>query len=203
MKETTPTEELAVWIQQLKIKNPQATNEIWQRCFEKVVAYASRRLGGSPRREADEEDVALSAMHNFFRGVDNDRFSQLATTDDLWKVLFTVTDREAKKQLRTRAALKRGGGEVRGESVFENVDGDGLGIAGIEARSEQCALAETLPAECAELLEKLHDEQLRRIAMMKLHGYTNTEIARKLCCAVRSVERKLRRIRQEWENETR
>jgi DNA-directed RNA polymerase specialized sigma24 family protein len=33
---------------------------------------------------------------------------------------------------------------------------------------------------------------------MKMEGYTNEEIARRIGCSLSTVERKLRRIRHEW-----
>jgi DNA-directed RNA polymerase specialized sigma24 family protein len=54
-----------------------------------------------------------------------------------------------------------------------------------------------------ELLDdpQLEDLKLRLVALMKMQGYTNVEIAAKLGCALRSVERKLRLIRTQWERE--
>ena len=45
------------------------------------------------------------------------------------------------------------------------------------------------------LLRQLDDEQLREIALLKLEGCTNPEIARQLRCALSTVERRLRLIR--------
>jgi hypothetical protein len=44
----------------------------------------------------------------------------------------------------------------------------------------------------------LNDPGLRQIALWKLEGDTNAEIARKLECTLRTVERKLERIRIYW-----
>ena len=57
--------------------------------------------------------------------------------------------------------------------------------------------------EIVDQLEKLVDEfddpQLKRIAHLKLEGYTNEEIAEELSTSTRTVIRKLKRIRKEWE----
>ena len=55
--------------------------------------------------------------------------------------------------------------------------------------------------ECRRLLDKLGDDQLRDIAVYKMEGYTNEEIAARLDCALTTVERRLRRIRKTWEDE--
>jgi DNA-directed RNA polymerase specialized sigma24 family protein len=61
------------------------------------------------------------------------------------------------------------------------------------------------PAEAALLnealerrLELLDDAQLREIALWRLEGYTNREIADQLDCTERSVERRMERIRNKW-----
>jgi DNA-directed RNA polymerase specialized sigma24 family protein len=55
--------------------------------------------------------------------------------------------------------------------------------------------------EVGRLLELLGDKDLRRVALWKLEGFTNKEIADKLKRSVATVERKLERIRSIWEKE--
>ncbi len=54
---------------------------------------------------------------------------------------------------------------------------------------------------CQRLLDLLGDEQLRRIAVWKMEGHTNQEIADRLGCVVETVERRLRLIRSLWQRE--
>jgi DNA-directed RNA polymerase specialized sigma24 family protein len=57
--------------------------------------------------------------------------------------------------------------------------------------------------ECTEwyqkLCEKLDDPLLERIFLLKLAGCDHSEIARELGCVRRTVQRKLRVIRELWE----
>ena len=55
--------------------------------------------------------------------------------------------------------------------------------------------------ECRRLLEVLGDPNLRQIALWKLEGYNNREIARRQGCVTTTVERRLRLIRSLWEKE--
>ena len=55
--------------------------------------------------------------------------------------------------------------------------------------------------ECDRLLDRLSDETLRNVALWRLEGFSNDEIAGKLDMTTRSVERKLNRIRQLWSDE--
>lgn len=55
--------------------------------------------------------------------------------------------------------------------------------------------------ELLEQLDRLGDDRLREIAAKKLEGYSNVEIAEELNVAVRTIERKLGRIRSCWEQD--
>src|SRR5438094_814018 len=94
---------------------------------------AIQRLCEAPRRAADEEDVALSAFDSFCDGVAQGRFPQLTDRDDLWHVLVTITARKALQLIRHEQRQKRGGGAVRGESVFqEGADSDSSEEVGLD-----------------------------------------------------------------------
>jgi DNA-directed RNA polymerase specialized sigma24 family protein len=51
------------------------------------------------------------------------------------------------------------------------------------------------------LLELLDDPDLEALAVAKMEGYTNEEIAERFGCSVRTVERRLRLIRKKWQQE--
>jgi DNA-directed RNA polymerase specialized sigma24 family protein len=55
--------------------------------------------------------------------------------------------------------------------------------------------------ECRHLLERLGDPSLQCLALAKMEGYSNKEIAGQLGCSVRTVERRLRLIRDKWKHE--
>jgi DNA-directed RNA polymerase specialized sigma24 family protein len=50
-------------------------------------------------------------------------------------------------------------------------------------------------------LDKLPNSEYRAIALWKMQGHPNEEIAARLGCAVATVERRLRVIRRLWEKE--
>jgi DNA-directed RNA polymerase specialized sigma24 family protein len=63
------------------------------------------------------------------------------------------------------------------------------------------AFAAQLAEECRRLLERLDSPDLRRVALLKVEGYDNEEIAAQLGCGLRTVERRLRLIRTTWQQE--
>jgi DNA-directed RNA polymerase specialized sigma24 family protein len=189
------------WLYALQGGDSAAAQKLWERYFERLVRFALTRLPGQFRRAADEEDVALSAFHSFCLGVERGRFPQLADREDLWRLLLTITARKAQVQVRHQTRQKRGGGKVVGESGLRKADADspdagGLGqILGPEPTPE---LAAEVAEECQRLMNLLGDEVLRSIALLKMEGYTVDEIAERVGCARRSVERRLQLIRKTW-----
>jgi DNA-directed RNA polymerase specialized sigma24 family protein len=55
--------------------------------------------------------------------------------------------------------------------------------------------------ECRRLLDGLGDDALREVAVARMEGYTNDEIADRLGCARRTVARRLDLIRKTWMTE--
>lgn len=195
-----PEQEITLWMQRLSEQPEASMQVIWNNFYSRLVEHARKKMGGMPRRQLDEEDIATDAMHSLFQGVQAGKFPDLNNRNDLWKLLLTITTRKAGKAIRGNLAQKRGGGDVRGESIFyrpDNAGGEGLGnIVGSEPTAE---FAEDVLKSCEQLLGNLADDQLREIAILKLEGYSSEEIATRQECAVRTVERKLNRIRGIWD----
>jgi DNA-directed RNA polymerase specialized sigma24 family protein len=167
------------------------------------MQLARQRLGERHRRSADEEDVALSAFKSFCLGAAAGAFSDLEDRQSVWKLLVTLTLRKANAELRRQFAAKRGGGAVGGESVFLAPEDSGAspGLENFPDDQPPPDLAVLMSEECERLLGYLDDETLKRIALGKLDGYTNEELAKQLDCSVPTVERKLARIRKIWQKQ--
>jgi DNA-directed RNA polymerase specialized sigma24 family protein len=140
--------------------------------------------------------VALSAFDSFCRGAEHGRFPQLADRHDLWPLLVVLTARKANRLVRHERRQKRGGGKVHDEAILDtDTAAEGPALAQLIGREPTPEFAAQVAEEFQRLLDRLGDEELRTIALWKLEGYTNEEIAAKLGCVARTVERKLRVIR--------
>jgi RNA polymerase sigma factor (sigma-70 family) len=193
-------ESITHWIGQVKAgSDGAAQQELWNRYFRRLSGFARKLLRGAPQRAEDEEDVALCALDSFFRGAEAGRFPDLRDRTDLWPLLVKITAHKAYNQLERQNAQKRGGGQVRGESVFLDggADSNTAGLEQIVGDDPTPEFAAQVTEQFTLLLERL-DEPLRPIARMKLEGYTNTEISAKLGVVERTVERRLNLIRRIW-----
>jgi DNA-directed RNA polymerase specialized sigma24 family protein len=183
-------------IARIKGGDDAAAQGIWDAYFQKLVGLARARLRGAPRRAADEEDVALSAFESFFRRAARGQFPRLNDRNDLWQLLFVLTVRKAIDLARLQGRASRGAGRVR-----TLADLDGLELDAVLGPEPTPALAAQTVDEFRRLLGALGDETLRDVARWKLEGYSNAEVAARLGCIEKTVERKLRRIRQIWAEE--
>jgi hypothetical protein len=64
------------------------------------------------------------------------------------------------------------------------------------------AFAAQVAEECQRLLGQLGNDQLRTIAVWKMEGDTNEQIAGKVGCGLATVERRLRVICKLWKDES-
>ncbi len=192
-----PDEPITEWLRELRAGDRAAARRLWDVYFAQMVRLARQRLGGAPRRAADEEDVALEAFDSFCRGAEQGRFARLEGRDDLRVLLVVLTTRKALDWRQHERRQKRGGGAVRGESAF-------AADAGLDQTADSGLppdFAAEAAEECRRLLDALGDDELRAVALWKLEGCTNPEIAARLGCAPATVERRLRLIRAVWEQE--
>jgi DNA-directed RNA polymerase specialized sigma24 family protein len=188
------------WVSDLKAGDrSEAARLLWQRYFERLARLAQGRLQRAARGPADGEDVALSVFDSFFQGVAAGRFPDLGNRDDLWRLLVTITARKAHNQRRNEGRQKRGGGRLVGEGALAGADPMGedfmAQVVGDEPTPEFAAM---MADEYRRLFGSLADESLRVVALLKLEGHSNEEIARTLDCGLRTVERKLEVIRKRW-----
>jgi DNA-directed RNA polymerase specialized sigma24 family protein len=196
------TEDVTFWIARLKEGDPDAAQRLWGRYFQRLVRLAHRKLRDLPRGAADEEDVALSAFDSFCRGAEDGRFPRLNDRDDLWQLLVVLAARKAGHLVRHERRQKRGGGRVRNEAALAGTaPSEEAPLNQVVGREPTPEFAAQVVEECRRLLDSLADAELRSVALWKMEGYTNEEIAGKLGRELRTVERRLRLIRKLWSQE--
>jgi len=179
----------------------EAAQQLWERYFHRLIGLARKKLAGLPRTAADEEDVALSAFGSFCRAAEVGTFPQLLDRDDLWQVLVLITARKVCDLRQYEGRDKRDWRKVQQEAE-QGTESSWLGsaLSGVLSREPDPAFAAEVAEQTAALLAELGNEELRQIALRKMEGYTNEEIAAQLDCALSTVERRLRIIRKRWEN---
>ena len=189
------------WFEGLRQGDSVAAQALWQRYFPALVRLARERLRGAPRRVADEEDVAASVMESLFCAAQQGRFPDLADRHDLWRLLLWMTARKVVDLKRHEARQRRGGARVKGESALGRLDSacDAAIMAEVVGDAPTPEFAAMMVEACQCLFDRLADPDLKSLASAKLEGYTNGEIAQRLGCSLRTVERRLHLIRKKWQ----
>jgi RNA polymerase sigma factor (sigma-70 family) len=172
------------WIAGLKAGKAEAADRLWHRYFERLVRLARKKLGAAPRAMADEEDVAAIVFRNLWQGAESGNFPKLLNRENLWPLLVVLTSRRVHDLFRYQ---ERRGGNAAAEDLDHLI-----------AEEPSPEFAAIMTENVSRLISML-DPQQKQVAQGKLEGLENAEIAKKLGCSQRTVERKLHVIRRTWD----
>ncbi len=186
---------ITLWFEQLRRGNPDAAAKLWDQFFDRIVSYAKRQMAGSNRRIADEEDIAANVMAALCRCAERGKLPAIENRDDLWRILLSWARHDIADHGRADRRLKRGSGQVRGDSIFKTEGGGFDRLAGVTMPAD---VIYEMTEQWLLLLAKLPSDSLRCVALRRLYGFTVSEIALELDVSPRTVERKLELIRSLW-----
>ncbi len=191
-----PDGSITHWIHEVKGGNRDAVQHLWERYFSRLVALAKASIDSSSRRVSDEEDVAAQVFESFWKAAESGRFPDLSDRDSLWRLLVKMTGRRVIDRHRRQNRQRRGGGRVRGESVFQqHADREQQALADVIGLEPTPEFVVMMREQVVGLLNLLGNDELRQLALAKMEGRTNKEIAVDLDCSERTVERRLKLIR--------
>jgi len=181
------------WLSSIRAGDRAAVGNLWNRYFHRMMGLARLKLRNAQGGAADEEDVALSAFDSFCQGIELGQFPDLQNRDDLWRLLVCITVRKAINAVKLEAAQKRGGGELThtDDEILQN----------LISREPSPVITAAMNEECLRLLDRLQDDSLRRLALLKLDGHDNTVCAEHLNRTRVTVQRMLKLIQQTWQQE--
>lgn len=206
-------------MQQLRDGDEEAALLLWNRYSDQIAEVARRTLQRSPSRISDEEDVVIVAFKSLLAGIRSGRFPEVDHREQLWRLMMVITTRKAAATLERDRRHKRGSGSVRGDSAVmidvklsdaEHVHADSgvlakrgdsdlaEGFDRLEGTGTTPDIAALMADEAESLLQQLPDEVSRQLVCLKLEGHTHEEIADRLNCNVRTVERRLKQVREIW-----
>jgi len=175
-----------------------AFSAFFNKHYEQLVQFAKTKLGSFPLRTFDEEDVALSAINSLFKCLRENRF-EAQNSIELWQILISITKNKLIDRRREQHAQKRGGGKVRGDSVWAQTGENNLFYEQPDTRQSLTPDAQVELLETTDMLfQRLEDDKTREVAQLLLAGYRINDIAEKLNCVRRTVERRITHIRKLW-----
>jgi len=180
-----------------KTEREMAALLIWRRYFRSLLELARNNLSQRVRRREDEEDVVQSMYKSFCLRQQRGEFD-LAGRDALWKLLVTITLCKARNAAKAQGRDKRDIARERTLPLGDETQSAHWVLEQMDAAGPSPAEAAVLNEALERRLVALADPELRQIALWRLEGYTNREIADRLDITERSVERRTERIRTKW-----
>jgi hypothetical protein len=102
------THSVTCWLEQLKQRDREAVQPLWERYFTRVVQKARGWFPRTPTTgAASAEDVALDAFASFCRRAEQASFSRLFDRDDLWQILVVLAFRKRCNQIQYEKRKRR------------------------------------------------------------------------------------------------
>ncbi|MFK8112462.1 MAG: ECF-type sigma factor, partial [Rubripirellula sp.] len=194
---TESPESITVWFEQLREGDPNAAEKLWSRFFDRLVGVAREQLATANRRMADEEDIAIGVMAALCQCADRGKLPSIENRNDLWRLLVKWTQHDVIDHVRNSKRAKRGSNAVWGDSIFAEADREG----GFDVFADLVATPSVLlemDEQFRLLLDRLPDAKLKQLALRKMEGFTNEELAEQAGVSPRTIERKLKLIRDFW-----
>jgi RNA polymerase sigma-70 factor (ECF subfamily) len=174
----------------------EAARQIWDRFAQRLCTLVRHRLSSKIRVREDENDIVQSMFQNFF-AVQQTQEYHLKNRQELWRFLVWMTmckvANTAHHHQRTRRDIRREQSLTSSEGAADFSTSMISEIADPRAISPADAAISRI--ELARILRRL-SKDLRQILVWKLKDYTNKEIGQKIDRTERTVEVKMRLLRQ-------
>ena len=192
---------VTLWLTQLREDDEDAATKLWNHFVDRIRGVARKKLNLESRRVYDDEDIAQSAFHSICAGVASGRFPELNDRNGLWQLIMVITSRKVSYRHRYDRQDCR--------NIFRNTADYFLSDSNsvvVLPKSGQALSREPTPEFTAEFLEtyeklfaSLADPALEQVVTLRMEGYTDDEIANRLKCSRRTVQRRLEIIRRHLE----
>jgi DNA-directed RNA polymerase specialized sigma24 family protein len=191
---------ITIWIDELRQGDDQAGSKLWAHFFHRLREIARPKLRPRTRPVYDEDDAAQSAFHSVCAGIIAGRFPDLHDRQSLWRLMLVITAQKVSNRHRYDQQQRRDVRRNLSDSIFANSEDEVVAAHHrLASREPTPEFAAEFVEVCERLFQSLEDSTLKEIATLKMEGYTDTEVADRLQCSRRTVQRRLVIVRRRWE----
>lgn len=186
------------WLRAIETGNDDAAHRIWDRYSEEIRKVARRRMRRLKRQDiVDEDDIVISAYAALCLAARKGQLAKVLNREDLWGLMVVATLQKIGQRTQYLKADKRSMDLVADNAEVLDEFGSRLERIVCDAHGPE---SEAIHAERTErLLAKLDDPELRAVAILKIAGHTNDEIAVEMGLTRRTIQRMLNLIRLCWD----
>jgi DNA-directed RNA polymerase specialized sigma24 family protein len=186
--------EVTRWLAQLKSGDAVAAQRLWDRYFDALRQVARRRVQSLNLQ--DDEDLALSVLHQVFANLKAEKYPALQNRDEFWRLLFTATVKKAIDYHRRESAAKRGPGQRFHAGPGKHGDAEeGDVVDRAESREPSPDFLAILAEQRRRWSDLIPDVASREVYRLLLDGHRAAEIAVLIGSTENAVQRKIKAIR--------
>lgn len=183
------TSTITRWIRLVRNSDEHAARKLWEQYAARLRTLARQWIRSTG--PWDEEDIVVSAYQTLFQKLQSGQFVNVDSRDTFWALLTIIAARKAKDFGRRDRALKRGG--------IRTISLDNANEKELISTDSQSEMDFLITEECLVLIDQLEDPDLKHVALLRLEGLSNQEIAEQLKFSQRSVQRIVKLIKEIWE----
>ena len=189
---------ITLWIDELRRTDEEAAQKLWEHYIRRLYDLARKRLLPETRRVYDEEDAAHSAFRSFCMGLAAGHFPDLRDRESLWHLLLAITARKVARRHRHDQQDRRDVRRNAAAPIRSMGDSAPSGVENIASNEPTPEFAAEFVETCENLYQRLDDPALQEVVALRLESYTDDEIAERLGCSRRTVQRRLEVVRRQW-----
>jgi RNA polymerase sigma factor (sigma-70 family) len=188
---------VTLWIDELRLADEVAAQKLWEHFVSRLYDLARKKLRPETRRTYDEEDAAQSAFRSFCAGLVAGRFPDLRDRESLWHLLLAIAARKVAHRHRHDQQDRR---DVRRNlaTIQSMEDSAPALIEGMASHEPTPEFAAQFVETCESFYQRLDDPALQQVVALRLESYTDDEIAERVGCSRRTVQRRLELVRRHW-----
>jgi len=191
---------ITLWIDELRNADEAAARKLWNHFVTRLYELGRKKLRPETRRVYDEEDAAQSAFHSVCAGIAAGRYPDLGSRENLWHLLVVITARKVAHRHRHDQQQRRDLHRNLSDSIFlpSSDDSAPANVALMVSREPTPEFAAEFVETCEFLFQSLDDPALQQVVTLRLEGYTDADVADRLKCSRRTVQRRLEVVRRRW-----
>ena len=180
---------ITAWLAAAADGDAEAQGKIWDKFESEIREVAGDCLGAISRSDSDEEDIIVRVMKSLFMRLEDGRLRRPAHRGELHNLLFSMTKKKSAEVVRAKTAKKRQLPRVGDTSQLDELDQHSSNES---SPFDLIAEAEAI----TKLVAALPTDVLKQTAMLRITGATHAEIAQELGCTERTIELRMKRIRE-------
>ncbi|MFM2013362.1 MAG: hypothetical protein RLZZ396_2146 [Planctomycetota bacterium] len=178
----------------------EAFTQLWSRYFKDLVVQVRNQFQSVAYKQLDPEEVAHSTFIALHEGFHSQKFTSLHGRNQLWSLLTIIAIRKASNRARREQKFRRLT-DLRYAGDFQQVGATRFSLQHLPVLDD--AIKKILLEDHLEfLLRTLETEgatqRLREIALRKLQGQSNVQIAKEFGCSRKSIALRLNLIFEIW-----